>query len=230
MNTVFITGADRGIGYALCEQFAAGGYQIFAGQFMPDWKELTALSQKYPRQVTCIPLDIGNTDSVIQAAAKTAACLAGKSLDILINCAGIAQEDDYTGLYQAINVNAVGALRMTELFMPMMERGQKRIGIVSSEAGCLSLLHRDGGFSYCTSKTVLNMTARLMFNEMKTLGYSFRMYHPGWIKSYMSGEKTMVGNFEPEETAAAAYRQFTSDRDFEQVLVMTDIMGEMWPV
>ena len=36
MKAVVITGADRGIGYALCEEFLSGGYRVFAGQFLPD--------------------------------------------------------------------------------------------------------------------------------------------------------------------------------------------------
>ena len=37
MKTVFITGADRGIGNAMCEQFLEHGWKVFAGQFMPRW-------------------------------------------------------------------------------------------------------------------------------------------------------------------------------------------------
>ncbi|MDD7647715.1 MAG: SDR family NAD(P)-dependent oxidoreductase [Ruminococcus bromii] len=36
MKTVFVTGADRGVGYALCERFLEGGWHVIAGQFMPD--------------------------------------------------------------------------------------------------------------------------------------------------------------------------------------------------
>ena len=49
--------------------------------------------------------------------------------------------------------------------------------------------------------------------EVKIQGYTFRVYHPGWIRSYMAGVKSTVGYYEPEETAAVAYRQFTEDRE-----------------
>lgn len=45
----------------------------------------------------------------------------------------------------------------------------------------------------------------------------------------MSGHKSTEGNFEPEETAAVAYRQFTSQRNWEDVLVMSDVSDEIWP-
>lgn len=82
---------------------------------------------------------------------------------------------------------------------------------------------------YCLSKTSLNMAVRLIFNQLNPEGYSFRLYHPGWVRSYMMGTKSTVGNFEPEETAAVAFRQFTSNRDWEDTLVMTDVSDHAWP-
>lgn len=224
MDTVFITGADSGVGLALCKEFLAHGQRVFAGRFLPHLPQLKELSDIYPDRLTCIPLDVGNTESVRKAAAQTAALC--DTLDMLINCAGIARADSQEDLKCTLNVNAFGALRMTEAFLPLMKNGKKRLCYVSSEAGCLTLLHRDNGYAYCASKTVLNMTVRLMFNELKGKGYTFRLYHPGWVRTRMGGE---AGNYEPEETAAAAYGQFVTDRAWEDVLVMTDLKGEAWP-
>ena len=227
METVWITGADRGVGFALCKEFLEHDWKVFAGQFMPGWKQLEELSGVYPEQLVCIPLDVGNTESVKAAAEKTAACC--DRLDMLVNCAGIVGNDNREGLRGTLNVNVFGALRMTEFFLPLLEKGKKRLCYISSEAGCLTLLHRDGGYAYCASKTVLNMAVKLIFNELAPKGYTFRLYHPGWVRSYMGGEKSAIGNYEPEETAAAAYEQFVSDRTWENVLVMTDVKGEAWP-
>ena len=43
------------------------------------------------------------------------------------------------------------------------------------------------------------------------------------------GQKADRGHYEPEESAAVAFRQFTQERSFEDALVMTDIKGEVWP-
>ena len=45
MKTVLITGADRGIGYSLCECFIEGGWYVIAGQYMPEWPQLSALAE-----------------------------------------------------------------------------------------------------------------------------------------------------------------------------------------
>lgn len=227
MHTVWITGADRGIGYAMCEIFLKEGFHVFAGQFMPQWRQLEALSEGYPETLTCIPLDVGSTESVSRAAELTKEKT--DRIDILVNCAGITGKPGRDGLRGTLNVNTLGALRMTETFLPLLEKGEKRLCFVSSEAGSITLQHREGDAAYCISKAALNMAVRLMFNELRGRGYTFRLYHPGWVRSYMMGKKSTQGNFEPEEAAAAAYAQFTQNREWEDVLVMTDIKGEAWP-
>jgi NAD(P)-dependent dehydrogenase (short-subunit alcohol dehydrogenase family) len=226
MNTVFITGADRGVGYSLCEYFLQGGWHVIAGQYMPAWPQLQDLQKKQP-QLDILPLDVSSTASVQAAAEKTAQLC--DHLDLLVNCAGIIGNDSYDSLRAVLSTNTLGALRMVEAFLPLMHTGLRRLAFVSSEAGSISVAHRQGGCTYTMSKTALNMLVRRMFRTLSPQGFTFRLYHPGWVRSYMSGEKTAVGDFEPEEAAAEAYRQFTQNRETEDVLVMTDISGEMWP-
>ncbi|MBD5458033.1 MAG: SDR family NAD(P)-dependent oxidoreductase [Lachnospiraceae bacterium] len=227
MKSVFITGADRGIGFALCRCFLEKGWLVFAGRFMQDWTELDTLKKEYENSLFPVNLDVGSEESVSEAAQ-----IVGKQtdyLDMLVNCAGIFQNDGNEAVARCLNINTLGPLRMVEAFLPLMERGEKRLCFFSSEAGSITLAHRKGDVPYCVSKTCLNMAVRLMFEKLQPQGYRFRLYHPGWVRTYMSGEKSTEGNFEPEETAAVAYEQFTSDRNWEDVLVMSDVSNEIWP-
>ncbi len=226
MKTVFITGADRGVGYSLCECFLQGGWHVIAGQYMPAWPQLCELQKEWP-QLDILPLDVSDTASVQAAAAQTVRLC--DHIDLLVSCAGIVGNDSYDSLRAVLSTNTVGALRMVETFLPLMHTGLRRLAFVSSEAGCISLAHRQGTCTYTMSKTALNMLVRRMFRTLAPQGFTFRLYHPGWVRSYMSGQKSTVGDFEPEEAAAEAYHQFTEDRTAEDVLVMTDISGEMWP-
>ncbi len=227
MKTVLITGADRGVGYSLCEEFLAGGWHVFAGQYMPQWTQLAELKERYPKALELIPLDVGDSESVKAAAGQVSGLC--DHLDLLVSNAGIGGKDDYDRMRNVFSVNTLGAVRMTEAFLPLMQTGLKRLAFVSSEAGIISVSHRTDGFAYTMSKTALNMVVRRMFRTLQPQGYTFRLYHPGWVRSYMMGTKSTAGNFEPEETAAVAYRQFTTDRESEDVLVMTDVSDEMWP-
>lgn len=227
MKTVFITGADRGIGLSLCKIFLENGWQVFAGRFMKDWAELDTLKKEYGESLSLISLDVGNDISVRQAAEKVKK--QANCLDMLINCAGIFQNGSNDTTLRCLNINSIGPLRMVESFLPLMEHGDKKLCFFSSEAGSITLAHRNGDLSYCVSKTCLNMTVRLMFDKLQPHGYHFRLYHPGWVRTYMSGEKSTVGNFDPEETAEVAYRQFVSKTAYEDVLIMRDVSDEMWP-
>ncbi len=227
MKSVFITGADRGIGFALSRCFLEKGWLVFAGRFMKEWAQLDALKEEYGNSLLMVDLDVGSQESVDEAAETVRKQTA--YLDMLINCAGIAQNGSSETTVRCLNINTLGPIRMVEAFLPLMEQGEKRLCFLSSEAGSVTLAHRKGDVSYCVSKTCLNMAVRLMFERLQPQGYRFRLYHPGWVRTYMSGQKSTEGNFEPEETAAAAYGQFVSDRNWEDVLVMTDVSDEMWP-
>ena len=227
MKSVFITGADRGIGFALCKCFLDNGWQVFAGRFMKDWTELDTLKEEYGSNLFTVDLDVGSQESVNEAAKTVGEKI--DCLDMLVNCAGIFQNGSDKTTVRCLNINTLGPVRMVEAFLPLMERGEKRLCFFSSEAGSITLAHRKGDVSYSVSKTCLNMAVRLMFEKLRPQGYRFRLYHPGWVRTYMNGKKSTEGNFEPEETAAVAYEQFTSDRNWEDVLIMSDVSNEIWP-
>lgn len=236
-RTTLITGADRGLGFALCVGLLERGWTVYAGQYMPEWPELGALKRENSSSLYLISLDVSSTESV-NVAATTVAKLTDH-IDMLINNAGVYSEttsrtireplDDgeYIRLY---NVNAVGPLRVVHAFLPLTDRGSvKRQCIVSSEAGSISRSYRKSTFNYCMSKSALNMGVSILFNHLRPEGYSFRLYHPGWIRSYMSGEKNLEADLEPEEAAAKALPFFLNPRQDEDRLVMVDFQGEEWP-
>lgn len=227
-ETVFITGADRGVGLELTRCFLQNGDKVFAGQFMPRWKELEGLKKEFPDTLEIIPLDVSDEASIVNAAKLTAART--DRIDILAQVAGISGFKEHDKMLQVLRTNAIGPVCMTEHFLPLMQQGKKRLCYVSSEAGSVSVAHRDGDSGYCLSKTALNMAIRLMFNELHRDGFTFRIYHPGWVRSYMQGDtKSTHGLYEPDESARVAFKDFITDRPCEDVLMMTDIKSEIWP-
>jgi NAD(P)-dependent dehydrogenase (short-subunit alcohol dehydrogenase family) len=149
-----VTGADRGLGLALCAELLAGGWRVFGSQYMPDWPALAALQAQYPERLEIIPLDVGE-DASVQEAARLVAARADH-LDLLINNAGVSsrsgmrpiREAQYYGeMMRMINVNALGALRTVEAFLPLLDRGVfRRLGFVSSEAGSIGAARRQSMF------------------------------------------------------------------------------------
>ena len=68
MKSVFITGADRGIGFALSRCFLEKGWLVFAGRFMKEWVQLDALKEEYGNSLSMVDLDVGSQESVDEAA------------------------------------------------------------------------------------------------------------------------------------------------------------------
>ena len=232
-----VTGADRGLGSALTAGLLERGWCVFAGQHRPDWPELDALAGRFPGMLHIIPLEVRSAESVLAAAEQVSGIV--DHLDVLINNAGVGspsssrsirEPQDYDEMHRMYDVNALGPVRMVEAFLPLTDRGaMKRLCFVSSEAGSISRTTRTNNYGYCMSKAALNMATRIMHNHLRSEGYTFRVYHPGWIRSYMSGSKSTEGDLEPEEAAVPALEYFLGARDDEDRLVMRDWLGREWP-
>ena len=235
-SIAFVTGADRGLGCALSEELLKRGWQVYAGQYNPSWPELGELERKYPDLLHPIPLDVASTSSV-RAAAELVSSRADH-IDLLINNAGVTSPTtrfalreplDYPEMRRLFDVNSLGPLRVVEAFLPLTDHGSlKRLCFVSSEAGSISRAKRTGWYGYCMSKTALNMAVKLIFNQLRPEGYSFRLYHPGWLRSYMGGRKNLDADLELDYAAEKAVAIFLRKRN-EDRLVLVDYQGHTWP-
>lgn len=169
-------------------------------------------------------------------------------VDLLINNAGvisptkdrtIREPQDYAEMHRLYDVNAVGALRVVGAFLPLLDRSvMQRLCFVSSEAGSINYCERTSWYGYRMSKAALNMATSIRFNLLRPERYTFRVYHPGWLRSYMSGSKNTEADLEPEEAAAPALTYFLRDRatdpnnqgrSDEDRLVMRDWRGRELP-
>ena len=233
----FVTGADRGLGLALCEGLLERGWRVFGGQYMPDWPDLADLAGRFPEALHAVPLDIASVEST-RAAAQTVAGMAER-VDLLINNAGVISPTveravgeglDYAEMHREFDVNTLGELRVVEAFLPLTDRSAvKRLCFVSSEAGSITRCERQAWYGYCMSKAALNMAIKITFNRLRPEGYTFRVYHPGWMRSYMHGSKNMEADLEPEAAAAMALPFFLEEREDEDDLVLIDFQGQEWP-
>lgn len=237
-----VTGADRGLGLALTANLLTQNWRVFASQYLPEWSELNDLSTQYADQLTIIPLDVTS-----QTSAQNAAQIVHDKtdhVDLLINNAGInaihrertiREPQDYDEIHRVYDTNSLGPLRVIEAFLPLTDQStMKRLCFVSSEAGSITRAHRSAWFAYCMSKAALNMGVRILFNDLRPQGYTFRLYHPGGIRSYIGGTgvKGTRGGQEPEEAASPALAHFLenyTDPTTEDQLVMKDHKGQAWP-
>jgi len=239
MPNVLITGADRGLGFSLCREFLGRGWTVFGGKFLQDYSLLEQEREKNPA-LHIIPLDAGDTASIKKAAELTAQQT--DSLDMLISNAALMGQVkcsiddppmDLNAPWDSFRVNALGPVHMVESFLPLFDKGgMKRLCFVSSEVSCILLMkHRAGSsYPYPMSKSSLNMGVRLMHNLLYPQGYSFRLYHPGWMKRMApDGSLSEYAAIDPADTAAHAAKYFEKPLGDEHRMILYDYNGQEWP-
>ncbi len=232
IKTVFITGADKGLGFSLAQRFLQEGRRVFAGQYNTD-SGLARLEESFPGAFTAVSLDVTQLDSV-RAAARRVAELT-PSLDLLINNAGVNLETrtplpeldlSQLPLVATLNVNTFGPLRVVQQFLPLLETGDRKLIInISSEAGSIANCWRESEFAYSMSKAALNMQSKILQNYLKPRGFKILAVHPGWMRTDMGGADAAI---EAEEAAKGIFRLAEKDWDSDDPIYM-DYRGQPLP-
>ena len=234
-KTVVVAGAGRNIGSAMARRLLALGWTVYAGLLRSGWDEMAALSKEYPGALYPIAMDTSDLASTKKAAeevAKTTGCV-----DMLIYNAAVFgnRADDFYGVVDfdsfltTYDVNCLGALRMIQCFLPMMENGWKRLAFVSSEASANSVVTRSGVSNYSMSKSALSMAIRILFDDLQPKGWTFRVFHPGWVRSVKPEKGFVAGKYEPDYAGYRAIEMFLRPYDWDDRLVMLDIEDAAWP-
>jgi NAD(P)-dependent dehydrogenase (short-subunit alcohol dehydrogenase family) len=235
MTTVFVTGADRGLGLGFVKVSLDKGYKVFAGHFFDNSNELFNIQSKYKEHLYLVKLDISSDESVNQAAQYIKEQT--EYIDLLINNAGILgdidhtifQDLDFKEILEVININAIGPLRVIKAMLALVLKSPaKTIVNISSEAGSIGQNHREAWFGYCMSKAALNMGGALVHKSIIEQGGRVLQIHPGWIKSYMHGYLNDKAEFEPEQAASKIFDQIIEQlkSPIGELPVFIDLNGE----
>ena len=158
-KTILITGASSGIGEGCARKFASQGARLILNSRSAD--KLTALAEelkeKYDAECYVMPFDVCDRESA--AAALNALPQEWKSIDVLVNNAGLAigVDKEYEGNLDEwdvmIDTNIKALLSMTRLVVPgMVERGRGHIINIGSIAGDAAY---PGGSVYCATKAAV---------------------------------------------------------------------------
>jgi len=205
MDTVLITGANRGIGLEFARQYAAEGWQVFACCRVPDAAhDLQALATSPGVNVSVHQMDVDDHASVD----AVAAALGGEEIDVLINNAGVSGNRaagvgsmDYQSLADTLHTNALGPLKVTEAFSEQVEASYLKIVVmISSRMGSVADTTSGGSLIYRTSKAALNMVMKCLSLELKSQGITLVSVHPGWVRTDMGGE---AATLTPPESVTA---------------------------
>src|SRR5581483_5609239 len=220
-RTVLITGANRGIGLETARQLARRGFQVIVGaRDEKSGQQAVDALRAAGGRAGFLQLDVSDSAS-IQSAAKEFAKYAPQ-LDVLINNAGIYPDKSVNILTvsrdrmdQTLQTNTLGALEVTQAFLPYLRKGgTPRVINVSSGYGQLGGLSSDVP-SYCLSKLALNGVTIMLAKGLRGSGIAVNSMCPGWVRTEMGGANADRSVEEGADTAvclAADAPQELTDR------------------
>jgi NAD(P)-dependent dehydrogenase (short-subunit alcohol dehydrogenase family) len=191
-NVVVITGANRGIGLELARHYAAEGCEVI-GVCRQSSEELASVAAQVIDGV-----DV-TTDAGID---KLKSGLAGKRISLLINNAGLLQDEqlgsiDFDSIRTQMEINAYAPLRVAEALVPLMGQGSK-IANITSRMGSIADNDSGGRYGYRASKAALNAFGKSLAVDLKPKGIAVAQLHPGYVKTRMVN---FGGLITPEESA-----------------------------
>lgn len=178
-QAVVITGANRGIGLSLCRLYQNRGDTVYAVCRSVS----NALEQLAVQRVEGI--DVSQAASMEKL--KTA--MAGVSIDLLINNAGVLCREslgdiDYDIIRQQFEINAMGPLRVTEALLPNLSADAK-LAFITSRMGSMGDNSSGGRYGYRMSKAALNSAGVSLANDLKPRGIAVAILHPGLVGTDM---------------------------------------------
>jgi len=202
---IFITGANRGLGYHLTAEAVRRGYTVYAGVRSADsCPLLDSLDAQFPDQIRRIEIDVADDGSIRQACQAIGTLT--PSLDAVINNAAVLLERektledlDFDQVRLSFAVNTFGPMYIIQQLLPLIYKGSGQTIInISSEAGTIVNAFSTN-YAYSMSKTALNMFTERLRYYVKDQGIEVYAVHPGWMKTDMGGEEAPS---DPLETAS----------------------------
>jgi len=200
---IIITGASKGIGYAIAEIFAANGHNLYLTSKTASSLQAAAanLQQQYPSVVIdSFPADLSIKSDVISFSKW---CLEKTTPHILVNNAGYfvpgkLQDEAEGQLEQQLNTNLFSAYHLTRALLPsMLTAGSGHIFNICSIA---SLNAYEYGGSYSISKFALLGFSKNLRLELKNSGIKVTAVCPGavftnsWAGSGVDPKRIMEAN------------------------------------
>lgn len=211
----FITGANKGIGFEIARQLGERGYKLWLGCRDAERGKQAALTLRQDGfKAEFVVIDIVD-DISVDAAVKSVSGQIG-SLDVLVNNAGMhygftpsTAEEPLDQIQNMFAVNALGAVRVTQAFLPLLRKAKAaRIVMMSSGLGSVSetleMTSENWTVSmagYCASKAALNMFTVKLAKDLAPEGIKVNAADPGLTATDLTGH---MGNRTSVDAARVA--------------------------
>lgn len=231
MRTIFMTGTSSGLGKAAVKLFKSKGWRVIATMRNPDKEtELGTLDN-----VFLLPLDVNDPQQIREVTAKAIEM----GVDVVFNNAGFGlggplESYSEEQMLNQINTNLLGAIRVTQAFIPYFRAKKRGLFLTTTSIG--GLITFPFYSVYSAAKWGLEGFCESLSFELSQFGIGVKTISPGGIDSsfrasierveneaydglfdqvmhaFMSGKTpTIVSS--PEQIAEVVYEAATDGKD-----------------
>jgi NAD(P)-dependent dehydrogenase (short-subunit alcohol dehydrogenase family) len=185
-KVALITGANRGIGLELCRLYVEQGYEVVA-VCRESSDEVEDIADQV---ISGVDLTLDEAmDSVAQVLSMTLGDDA--QIDVLINNAGVFHNEtledmNLDTIRRQFEVNALSPLKVTHTLLPFLKEGSK-VANITSRMGSVEDNGSGAYYGYRASKAALNAMGKSLALDLKSMGISVAMVHPGFVQTRMVG-------------------------------------------
>jgi len=193
-KVVLVTGAASGLGKCISEYLVSKNIHIIGTDMNID-----TLQKLKNDKISIAHLDVTDKSSILKAYQEIHKTIDG--LDALINNAGIFDqipliEGGIERYERLININVLGAFRITNIFFPLLYKTNGRIINISSETAKTLLPFQ----SYGSSKYMMEAWSNTLRMELKLLGMHVSLIRAGGHKTPLMEKTLDILNNVPDDS------------------------------
>lgn len=233
-RTAIVTGASRGIGYAIAKQLGLDGYNVVVVATGPQEKNQAALDALTDLHIdwSYVQANIGDHDDRLRIVDEALAAFG--RIDALVNNAGVAPlvradllEMTEESFDRVIGINTKGNMFLTQAVANQMIRQEPlngRKGVIVNVSSCSSVVSSTSRGEYCVSKAGVSMLTTLYADRLASEGILVHEVRPGVIATDMTSTVTAkydkligdgvfpIARWGTPEDVAGAVSAFCSDK------------------
>ena len=213
---VFVSGANKGIGYGIAKYLGKSGWQVIIGarDEQRAEKAVSELKSEGIDVLGWVNLELRDLASIEQAAKVINEKYAG--LTLLVNNAGIpgdmsvnSEHTELSDIKETLDVNFIGTFAFTKALIPLLTKNEGRIVNVTLPSEISPYWHP---LAYVTSKAAQNAMMGVMAIEFQQSNTPLEIFsvHPGPTTTDLNGNMALPG-FHDIETVGQKFAELIND-------------------
>lgn len=215
-KTVFITGANKGIGFGVAKHLGLCGWKVIIGARNEQraGKAIGELKSQGIDVLGWVHIELKDLDGIEKAAKEIAERY--PELSLLVNNAGIpgdmsvdSQHTEINVIQETLDVNFVGTFALTKALIPLLSKNCGRIANITVPSEISPYWHP---LAYVASKAAQNAMMGVMAIEFQQSGTPLEIFsvHPGPTTTDLNGNMSLPG-FHDIETIGQKFAELICD-------------------